>query len=454
MSELEELPSWAGRSTEEVKLPPETPAKAAQPADQATPAEAPQQPAPPAAPTPPDGPTVSAPAAGAAAAGAAAAGAAAAAQPTPTAPPMPPAEPPTSAQLPPAGTQPPAQAQPTDLAAPPTQPVIAAQPVQAQPVQAQPVAAAPIATGPTPEPVRRRRSRLSKILLALLGLAFLVGAGAIGYFLAISQDDDDQTEATGTAEQVAAPAVENDAATDETATETDDGATVGTDEADDTTGAADDEDAQTVTVDVDEDEAADGAEATDDGSDPAAADDGNEADPMNDGDRQAIFRGGKVYLTGAVPSEEVAELIVAKAAAVVGPDNVVNEYEIDPTVQLNPGDSAPLFVEDVVLFEFNSVEVAQPFLPILDLGVLLLSQNPQATVTIVTRTDAVGSEEVNLEVARRRAQAVINYWVGKGVDPDQIVADPRGEEGASEDDDPETAARQRRAEFIITGLLD
>ena len=60
----------------------------------------------------------------------------------------------------------------------------------------------------------------------------------------------------------------------------------------------------------------------------------------------------------------------------------------------------------------------------------------------------------SLEVARRRAQAVINYWLGQGVNPDQILADPRGEEGASEDDDAETAALQRRAEFIITGLLD
>ena len=54
----------------------------------------------------------------------------------------------------------------------------------------------------------------------------------------------------------------------------------------------------------------------------------------------------------------------------------------------------------------------------------------------------------------KRAQAIINYWLGKGVNPDQINADPRGEEGASENDDEQTAALNRRAEFIIAGLLD
>jgi outer membrane protein OmpA-like peptidoglycan-associated protein len=311
----------------------------------------------------------------------------------------------------------------------------------------------------------RRRGGLTKVLLALLGVAVLAGAAAAGYFLASSQDSD-ETAATDGA--VAAPSVEqtDEAETTDEATDTgaDGQATTDAGSTDDPTdGSTDaaaegDEGTDTVTVEVDGEEAdgeeADGAtdaEAEGD-ADGATTDSGDE--PLNDGNRQAFFRGGQVYLTGAVPSEEIGALIVERAAAVVGPDNVINEYTIDPTVTIQPGDSAPLYVEDVVLFEFNSIEVARPFLPILDLGTLLLRQNPQASVTVVTRTDAVGSEAVNLEVSQKRAQAVINYWLGQGVNPDQIIADPRGEEGASEDDDAETAATQRRAEFIITGFLD
>ena len=375
MSELDDLPSWAGRSTEEVQLP--------------------------------DGPPESTPVAE---------------DPVP--------EPP-------------------------------ALPTEDQPEIAAPTAAAvgateaPAATTMLPVEEPRRRSRLRTLLFVLLGLAVVAGAAAAGYVLATQ--DSDSTEASGAAadgDSEGADAATDDAAAADGTEATDSGDTEGTATADssdtDATedadqAAADGEDAEgaeTVTVEVD-------PEGEDAGSD---AGDDNAA--LNDGDRQAIFRNGMVYLSGAVPSEEIGQQIVAKAEAVVGEGNVINEYTIDPSVTIEPGSSAPLYVEDVILFGFNSIEIAPPFLPILDLGTLLLRQNPQASVTVVTRTDAVGSEEVNLEVARARAQAVINYWLGQGVNPDQIEADPRGEEGTSEDDDAETAARQRRAEFIITGLLD
>jgi outer membrane protein OmpA-like peptidoglycan-associated protein len=294
---------------------------------------------------------------------------------------------------------------------------------------------------------RDGRPGWTKALLALLAVAVLVGVGALGYLLASARNS---TE-TATAGEVGAEAgaVRSEETPEEPVTEADATAD-GTTAADGGTGTGDETDqgttdADTMTVEVDPD--AEDAGAAED----AAA--GSVTD-LNDGNRQAFFRGGKVYLTGAVPSEQIAQIIVEKAAAVVGPDNVVNQYTIDPTVEIPPGDSAPLYVEDVVLFEFNSIAIAEPFLPLLDLGVLLLVQNPQASMTVVTRTDAVGTEAVNLVVATRRGEAVRDYLVGNGVDPDQIDIDPRGEEGTSDDDDAETAARQRRAEFIITGLLD
>jgi outer membrane protein OmpA-like peptidoglycan-associated protein len=180
--------------------------------------------------------------------------------------------------------------------------------------------------------------------------------------------------------------------------------------------------------------------------------DNGTADNSNGEIRHAVFKAGQVFLRGRVPTEEVSAEIETKAAAVVGPENVINEYEIDPTTPAV--DSAPLYVEDMVLFEFNSIRVETPFLPILDLGTLLLTQNPNVTITVITRTDAVGSEEANMEVSELRAHAIINYWLKKGIDPSRVIAEPRGEEGASEDDDEETKAMHRRAEFVITGLLD
>ncbi len=330
------------------------------------------------------------------------------------------------------------------------------QPSQSGPLQEQAVAQAPI------QPIEPRRRKPWKIaMLALFGVAALLGMGVLGYVLADQNNNSTETatdssdteagqlgseELTDNADVAEAEAADAEAegATETEAGDGDEAITVDVEESDDAAESTDEAMDETIDGEATDEAATDETTDETEATDTAGADSG----------RMAVFRGGKVYLSGAVPSEEVGQFIQEKAAAVLGPDNVVNEYTIDPETVIDPGESTPLIVEDVVLFEFNSVEVAEPFFPILDLGTLLLRQNPQASVTVVTRADAVGSEEVNLEVARRRAQAVINYWLGQGVNADQILADPRGEEGASEDDDAETAARQRRAEFIITGLLD
>ncbi|MDH4279378.1 MAG: OmpA family protein [Acidimicrobiia bacterium] len=290
-------------------------------------------------------------------------------------------------------------------------------------------------TSRTPEgvqPVQQRRSRAA--LTALAALVALIGMGAIGYFIAQSQADSE----TATVDDPAAPTVDSEDATADITADSQDSDQAASDQE---AVVVEGDDAEAMSVDLDDTE--------DEGSTDAGTTDGE-----LDSGRTAVFRGGKLYLGGKVPSQEIADLIAQKAMSVVGPDNVVAEYEIDPSVTIDPGESTPLYVEDVVLFRFNSVEIDPPFYPLLDLGTLLLSQNPQASLTVVTRTDAVGSEEVNLEVAQRRADAVISYWIAQGVDREQLNADPRGEEGASEDDDEQTAALQRRAEFIITGLLD
>ncbi|MGH1489079.1 MAG: OmpA family protein [Acidimicrobiales bacterium] len=316
------------------------------------------------------------------------------------------------------------------------------------------------AVQPPLEPTQPQGRRPWKIaMLALFGIAALLGMGVLGYVLAdqgnstetATDDTDAQSGQLGSEELTSNDALTSTDGAEAEGTDADEAITVDVDGSDDDAAMADEDDAAT------DDDAAAAEAATDDDAaadETEASDEDDATGDSTDSGRLAIFKGGKVYLSGPVPSEEVGQFIEQKAAAVVGPDNVVNEYTIDPTEVIVPGSSAPLYVEDVVLFGFNSIEVATPFFPILDLGTLLLRQNPQASITVITRTDAVGSAEVNLDVSRKRAQAIIDYWVKSGVDPAQINADPRGEEEASEDDDEQTASLNRRAEFIIIGLLD
>lgn len=288
------------------------------------------------------------------------------------------------------------------------------------------------------QPSEPRRGR--GVLFGLLGIAALLGMAALGYFIAQSRSDSTETSA-----DPAAPTAEQDEAAS--------GVSSGDSDSSDGEAFAADGDDDTLTVDVDESDETSG----DDQDNQDNGDDEEPAAEVIDGrqsERTAVLRGGTVYLQGRVPSQEIIDAIVARAAAVIGAENVVVEYEIDPTVPFDPGESTPLYVEDVVLFPFNSADIDPRFYPLLDLGVLLLSQNPNATITVVTRTDAVGSEEVNLEMATERAESIIEYWAAKGIDRERIIADPRGEELATENADETQAAQERRAEFIITGFLE
>lgn len=171
-----------------------------------------------------------------------------------------------------------------------------------------------------------------------------------------------------------------------------------------------------------------------------------------DSGRQAEFRDGKLYLTGKIPDAAFGEAIVARLAVIAGPENIINEYVVDPTVVVVPGQSTPLTISDTLQFDTGSTRIDPNFRPFLDLLEDVLSSNPQVTVTVITHTDASGSAESNLRLAAERAFAVQQYLYAKGADLAQIRLDPRGEEGASEGDSPEEAAQQRRAEFVVTGF--
>ncbi len=170
--------------------------------------------------------------------------------------------------------------------------------------------------------------------------------------------------------------------------------------------------------------------------------------------RHAVYRGGIVYLRGTVPSREVSQAIESRAEAVVGEGNVVNEHVVDPQAS-KPSEGTPLYVEDTVLFESGSADIAPQFVPILDLGLLLMAQNPAVSIEVVGHTDTAGAEDFNLRLSLARAESVVAYWVDRGIGANRLSATARGEwEPVESNTSSLGAASNRRAEFIISGLLD
>ena len=57
----------------------------------------------------------------------------------------------------------------------------------------------------------------------------------------------------------------------------------------------------------------------------------------------------------------------------------------------------------------------------------VLGEYPKTAVVVQGFTDSTGSEEHNLSLSDRRARAVMNYMVGRGVDVERMVAIGYGE---------------------------
>lgn len=81
----------------------------------------------------------------------------------------------------------------------------------------------------------------------------------------------------------------------------------------------------------------------------------------------------------------------------------------------------------------------------------MMMENPNLRVEIAGHTDNIGTAAYNMQLSQRRAEAVKDYLVKKGIDPRRIVAKGYGETRplASNDDEKEGRELNRRVEFRV-----
>jgi outer membrane protein OmpA-like peptidoglycan-associated protein len=113
-------------------------------------------------------------------------------------------------------------------------------------------------------------------------------------------------------------------------------------------------------------------------------------------------------------------------------------------------------VADDVLFDFDEVRLRPEADEVLDDLAELADGTGEVPIAVVGHTDGVGDDDYNLDLSQRRAEAVVEGFVGRGVDADRLSADGRGssepvaEEGG--DDDEQARARNRRVEVTFEGV--
>jgi outer membrane protein OmpA-like peptidoglycan-associated protein/outer membrane protein W len=150
--------------------------------------------------------------------------------------------------------------------------------------------------------------------------------------------------------------------------------------------------------------------------------------------RYTFGRGGQ-----KVASSEPMPEQVARAAAVV-PTPPQAEAAAFETVVLRP-----------VNFQFDRTQLTGPSQATLDELAARLAAHDDMKVLVEGYTDAIGTPEYNKHLGEKRAAAVRDYLVGKGVKAENIELASRGEDAPIADNStPDGRAANRRAEVKDT----
>lgn len=118
-----------------------------------------------------------------------------------------------------------------------------------------------------------------------------------------------------------------------------------------------------------------------------------------------------------------------------------------PSSSLSSGGSDVL---DTVTFEFNSHEVDADTSFKLDAVANNLQDKTDASVEIIGYTDSKGSSEYNEWLSQRRAEAVKDYLVSKGISPNNLSTKSSGAESPVADNTTEQGrGANRRVEIVL-----
>jgi len=109
-------------------------------------------------------------------------------------------------------------------------------------------------------------------------------------------------------------------------------------------------------------------------------------------------------------------------------------------------------IKQKIHFAFGKARIRPVSYPILDEVADVIRNNPKIRVRIEGHTDTIGGRKYNLRLSQKRAEAVREYLVEKGIGPDRLVAKGYGLSRPIESNRTKAGrAANRRVEFHIIG---
>lgn len=148
----------------------------------------------------------------------------------------------------------------------------------------------------------------------------------------------------------------------------------------------------------------------------------------------------------------------ASAVAECDPDLTKKADVISPapvyaaTIPCEPPLEPKVSILETVFFDFNKSALKSAGMARLNDLLPKLDDIRLELIIANGHTDGIGSEAYNKNLSNRRAEAVKNFLIGKGVEPNRIYLEGHGkQEPVADNGSPEGRAKNRRVEINVVG---
>lgn len=133
-------------------------------------------------------------------------------------------------------------------------------------------------------------------------------------------------------------------------------------------------------------------------------------------------------------------------------ERIARQREADSLAALSrSAEEVRNMLASMIHFDLDRSNIRPDDMGALDQKVAILQANPDLRIRIGGHCDERGSDEYNLALGNRRAQAAKQYLVSHGIDASRIETQSWGEERPMVDGHDESAwSQNRRAEFEVT----
>lgn len=106
------------------------------------------------------------------------------------------------------------------------------------------------------------------------------------------------------------------------------------------------------------------------------------------------------------------------------------------------------FVFQPIYFDSDKAEIRPEYTDFLKRMIRVVDGHTDLRIKVTGHTDADGSDEYNIELSKKRAQSLIDFFVANGLNKDRIEIDFKGEKAPVDSNEtPEGKQHNRRVDF-------